>query len=65
MSKAKTSTAPKDWKWFRLADGTRRLLPDWADKPLQFSVAPDEALRRCAFNKLPADRKKLKRATRR
>lgn len=61
----KTEKTPKDWKWFRLADGTRRLLPDWADKPLQFTIAPHEALRRRAYNKLPVDRKKLKRAARR
>jgi hypothetical protein len=35
-----------------------RLLSDWADKPLKFAFSPDEALRRCAYNRLPTSRKK-------
>lgn len=42
-----------------------RYLPPWANEPLGFTVAPDEVLRRCAFNKLPAGRKQLKQAKRR
>jgi len=53
---------PKDWKPFRLADGTTRHLPDWADKPLKFAFAPDEALRRGADVKLPKGRGKTFRA---
>jgi len=34
----------KDWKPFKLADGTMRMLPDWADKPLGFAVNPDAVL---------------------
>jgi hypothetical protein len=33
-------------------------LPDWANEPLKFTFSPDEALRRCAFNRLPISRKK-------
>jgi hypothetical protein len=49
---------PKDWKPFKLADGTTRLLPDWADKPLGFAFDPDAALRRCAYTRLSTSRKK-------
>ncbi|MGH7952390.1 MAG: hypothetical protein ACREFE_10800 [Limisphaerales bacterium] len=47
MPKAKTEKA---WmpKW----------LPDWANEPLTFAVHPDESLRRCAYTRLPASRKK-------
>jgi hypothetical protein len=58
MPKAKHKSAPKDWKPFKLADGTTRLLPDWANEPLQFAFNPDDALRRCAYNRLPTSRKK-------
>jgi hypothetical protein len=58
MPKPKLATAPKGWKMFRLADGTTRLLPDWADEPLKFTFDPDEALRRCAYNRLPTSPKK-------
>jgi hypothetical protein len=33
-------------------------LPDWANEPLKFAFDPDEALRRCAYNRLPTSRKK-------
>jgi hypothetical protein len=35
-----------------------RYLPDWANEPLKFTFSPDEALRCCAFNRLPTSRKK-------
>jgi hypothetical protein len=57
MPKAKPAKMPKDWKPFRLADGTTRLLPSWANEPLGFAFDPDEALRRCAYNRLPTSRK--------
>jgi hypothetical protein len=58
MPKAKRANSPKDWKQFRLLDGTKRWLPEWADKPLGFAFDPDEALRQGAFNRLPTSRKK-------
>jgi hypothetical protein len=57
-SNHKPATAPTGWKQFRLADGSTRHLPDWADKPLGFKFSPDEALRRCATVRLPTSRKK-------
>jgi hypothetical protein len=33
-------------------------LPDWANEPLKFTFSPDEALRRCVFNRLPTSREK-------
>ena len=33
-------------------------LPEWANEPLKFAFNPDEALRRCAYNRLPTSRKK-------
>jgi hypothetical protein len=33
-------------------------LPDWANEPLKFTFSPDDALRRCAFTRLPTSRKK-------
>jgi hypothetical protein len=33
-------------------------LPAWANEPLKFAFDPDEALRRCAYNRLPTSRKK-------
>jgi len=33
-------------------------LPSWANEPLKFAVDPDEALRRCAYNRLPTSLKK-------
>jgi len=33
-------------------------LPDLANEPLKFAFDPDEALRRCAYNRLPTSRKK-------
>jgi hypothetical protein len=62
MPKPKRAALPKDWKPFRLADGTTRHLPDWADKPLKFAFSPDEALRRGAYVKLPKGRGKTVRA---
>jgi len=44
MSKPKLKTAP----WW----------PEWAHEPLRFAFNPDEALRRCAYNRLPTSRKK-------
>ena len=41
-----------------------RYLPAWANEPLTFPIDPGEALRRCAFNKLLAERKQLKPAKR-
>jgi hypothetical protein len=58
MPKPKRAAVPKGWKPFRLADGTTRPLPDWADKPLGFAFDPDDALRRSAYNRLPTSRKK-------
>jgi hypothetical protein len=52
---------PKDWKPFRLADGTTRPLPTWADKPLNFAFPPDEALRQGANVRTPKRLKKLAR----
>jgi hypothetical protein len=42
-----------------------RYLPPWANEPLTFPIEPDEALRRCAFNRLPQDRKQSKSGARR
>jgi hypothetical protein len=58
MPKPKAALVPKDWKSFRLADGTMRQLPEWADKPLGFAFSPDEALRRGAMAK-PKDWRKV------
>jgi hypothetical protein len=33
-------------------------LPAWANEPLKFAFDLDEALRRCAYTKLPASLKK-------
>jgi hypothetical protein len=33
-------------------------LPEWGNEPLKFAFDPDEALRRCAYNRLPTSRKK-------
>jgi hypothetical protein len=33
-------------------------LPAWANEPLQFTIDPDAALRRCARIRLPVSRKK-------
>jgi hypothetical protein len=33
-------------------------LPAWANEPLKFAFNPDEALRRCAYTRLPTSRKK-------
>jgi len=63
MPKSTPAKYPKDWKPFRLADGTTRHLPEWADKPLTFTFSPDEALRRGTFAK-PKDWKKAIRASR-
>jgi hypothetical protein len=60
----KPGNIPKDWKQFRLADGTMRWLPDWADKPLKFAFSPDEALRHCARNRLPKPVKSKHKARR-
>lgn len=35
-----------------------RYLPEWANEPLKFAFNPDEALRRCAFTRLPVSHKK-------
>ena len=51
MPKAKTEKLPA---W----------LPDWAKEPLKFAGNPDEALRRCAYNKLPAKAKLSKKLRR-
>jgi hypothetical protein len=32
--------------------------PDWKNEPLKFAFNPDDALRRCAYNRLPTSRKK-------
>ena len=64
MPKATTAKSPQGWKPFRLADGTMRHLPDWADKPLKFAFSPDEALRRGAYVKLHKGRKKSVRGGR-
>jgi hypothetical protein len=37
---------------------SKQKLPDWANEPLKFTFSPDDALRRCAFNRLPTSRKK-------
>ena len=37
---------------------TKTWLPDWANEPLKFAFNPDEALRRCAYTRLPTSRKK-------
>jgi hypothetical protein len=58
MPKRKPDNIPKDWKAYRLADGTTRMLPDWANEPLKFTFDPDAALRRCARVRLPTSRKK-------
>jgi len=36
----------------------KSILPEWKDEPLKFAFNPDEALRRCAYNRLPTSRKK-------
>jgi len=53
MTTPAPANIPKDWKPFRLANGTTRWLPDWADKPLGFAFDPQAALRRAAYVKLP------------
>ena len=58
MPKAKPANIPKDWKLFPLANGTNRRLPDWADKPLGYTIDPAAALRKGAFIRLPTSRKK-------
>jgi hypothetical protein len=55
---------PKNWKPFRLADGTTRLLPSWADKPLPFAFDATQALRRGMAVKPPKNWKKAIRAKR-
>jgi hypothetical protein len=62
MPKATTAKSQQGWKPFRLADGTTRHLPDWADKPLKFAFSPDEALRQGAYVKLPNGRGKTVRS---
>jgi hypothetical protein len=62
MPQTTTAKPLKGWKPFRLADGTTRHLPDWADKPLRFAFSPDEALRRGAYVKLPQGRGKTVRS---
>jgi hypothetical protein len=62
MSKTITTKPIKGWKPFRLADGTTRLLPEWADRPLKFAFSPDEALRRGAYVKPQKGRGKAVRA---
>jgi hypothetical protein len=42
----KTQTAPVGHKRFTLANGETKTLPAWANDPLPFAFAPDEALRR-------------------
>ncbi|HEY5043545.1 MAG TPA: hypothetical protein VIK53_16255 [Verrucomicrobiae bacterium] len=59
MPKPRLATAPKDWKPFRLADGTKRLLPDWEDKPLVFAFDPEAALREVLKVKPPRDWRKV------
>lgn len=53
MPQSKPANPPKDWKPFRLANGTVRHLPEWADKPLNFHFDPEEALKRGAFSSPP------------
>jgi hypothetical protein len=59
MSKNPPAKVPNGWKPFRLADGTTRQLPEWADKPLKFAFSPDEALRRGMAVKSPKDWRKV------
>jgi hypothetical protein len=42
---------PADWKQFTLANGERKWLPDWADKPLKFEGKPDRRLRAGAYHR--------------
>jgi len=58
MPKPKPANIPKDWKLFPLGNGASQWLPDWADEPLGFTIDPDAALSRCAYNRLPTSRKK-------
>jgi hypothetical protein len=37
---------------------TKTKLPDCANEPLKFAFNPEEALRRCAYTRLPMSRKK-------
>jgi hypothetical protein len=46
--KPKLKTAPWKPSWW----------PDWKNEPLTFPINPDDALRRCAYNRLPTSRKK-------
>ena len=55
----------KDWKPFKLADGTMRMLPDWADKPLGFAVNPDAVLAEVLTVKPPKDWRKVIKTGRR
>ena len=65
MPKTKLAAVPKDWKPFRLADGTTRRLPDWADKPLGFAFDPEAALREVMQVKPPRDWRKVIKTGRR
>jgi hypothetical protein len=55
----KPKAPPKDWKPFRMADGTTRHLPEWANEPLKFAVPPDEVLREVMQVKPPKDWRKV------
>jgi hypothetical protein len=41
-----------------LKSNAKKSLPAWANEPLNFAFNPDDALRRCAYNRLPTSRKK-------
>jgi hypothetical protein len=55
---ARPSNIPNDWKQFKLANGEQKWLPPWAKEPLNFTISPDNALRRGAFSKIPNSIKK-------
>jgi hypothetical protein len=65
MPRPKPAAVPKDWKAYRLADGTTRQLPDWADKPLGFAIDPETALREVLKVKPPRDWRKVIKTGRR
>jgi hypothetical protein len=48
---SRPANIPADWKQFTLANGERKWLPAWADKPLKFEGKPDRRLRSGAFKR--------------
>jgi hypothetical protein len=59
MSNPKTIATPKDWKEFRLEDGTIHRLPPDADKPLKISRQAKKVLRELMQVKPPKDWRKV------